>query len=183
VDRSASPLVCPSDPGRGAIDPTTYADTKGAEWLLWKTEGGGGSEIWSQRLDGGRLGLVGAASQLIHADQRWEGSVVEGPTLARIGDRLVLLYSGNDWNTARYAIGFATCASPDGPCRKPVDHPVVSSSGPMAGPGGETVFTDATGALMSAFHAWRPDAIGYPKSRLLFLRHLGLDRSGVPTFS
>jgi len=50
----------------------------------------------------------------------------------------------------------------------------------VAGPGGEAVFTDASGASWIAFHAWAPGAVGFPNSRDLYVRRL--DLSGpVPT--
>ena len=44
----------------------------------------------------------------------------------------------------------------------------------MEGPGGESVFTDASGSYWMAFDAWIPGAVGYPHSRDLFLRRLDL---------
>jgi hypothetical protein len=49
---------------------------------------------------------------------------------------------------------------------------VVSQGAAMAGPGGPSLFTDTTGKLWIAFHAWLPSAVGYPHSRLLFLRQV-----------
>ena len=63
--------------------------------------------------------------------------------------------SGN----ARYAV----CASAVGPCTKPSSSPLLASSGSLAGPGGESVFTDATGATRLAYHAWTQPDVGYPK--------------------
>jgi hypothetical protein len=47
----------------------------------------------------------------------------------------------------------------------------------MKGPGGESVFADASGTWWIAFHGWAPDAVGYPNSRSLYLRRL--DTSGA----
>jgi hypothetical protein len=36
------------------------------------------------------------------------------------------------------------------------------------------VFTDTQGQLWMAFHAWLPGKVGYPNSRLLFIRPISL---------
>jgi hypothetical protein len=41
------------------------------------------------------------------------------------------------------------------------------------------VFTDAQGRLEMVFDAWVPGAVGYPHSRLLFVRPLQMS-AGVP---
>jgi len=47
----------------------------------------------------------------------------------------------------------------------------------VAGPGGESVFADMTGAYWIAFHAWVPGAVGFPNSRDLYLRRLNVSGS------
>ena len=42
------------------------------------------------------------------------------------------------------------------------------------GPVGEAVFVDASGSYWVAFDAWIAGAVGYPHSRDLFIRQLGL---------
>ena len=60
------------------------------------------------------------------------------------------------------------------------DEPILASDAGMKGPGGESVFADASGALWMAFDAWVPGAVGYPNSRSLYLRHLSTS-GAVPT--
>jgi hypothetical protein len=42
--------------------------------------------------------------------------VIEAPDLVLALPRYFLFYSGNDWNSASYAIGVAVCQGPLGPC-------------------------------------------------------------------
>ena len=86
----------------------------------------------------------------------------------------ILFYSGNDWTTAAYGIGYARCAGPLGPCTDQSTAPLLSSGPSFSGPGGEAVFTDPRGHLWMGFHAWIPAAVGYPHSRELFVRSLDL---------
>jgi len=99
--------------------------------------------------------------------------VIEGPFVLPWSGRYYLFYSANNWNSSNYAIGVAICQGPTGPCSKPLDHSIVVSQGAaMSGPGGPSLFTDTRGKLWIAFHAWLPSAVGYPNSRLLFLRQV-----------
>ncbi len=93
--------------------------------------------------------------------------------------RYYLFYAGNNWDSGDYAIGVAACQGPTGPCSKPLGHAIMSSQGPLSGPGGPSLFTDTHGGLWIAFHAWLPSAVGYPNSRLLFLRQVTFT-DGIP---
>jgi hypothetical protein len=172
VDSSGAPLVCQVDQG-GSIDPSPFVDATGTPYLTWKTIGGNGhpATIWSQQLSADGGALVGPGpTALLQPTQRWEGSVVEGPFMLPWFGHYYLFYSANDWNTADYAIGVATCQGPTGPCSKPFDHAIVASDGSLVGPGGPSLVADPQGGLWIAFHGWLPSAVGYPHSRLLFIR-------------
>ena len=100
--------------------------------------------------------------------------MVEAPDLVTSGGRYFLFFSGNNWNSADYAIGVATCTGPLGPCTEPFSEPLVTGSPKIEGPGGADVFTDTSGSYWIAFHAWTGGAVGYPNSRDLYLRRLDL---------
>lgn len=72
------------------------------------------------------------------------------------------------------------CRGPVGPCTEPLSGPVLASGSGLAGPGSTSVFTDTAGQVELAFDAYQPDAVGYPHSRLLFLRPLSFS-GGVPS--
>lgn len=174
VDNSTSPLVCQLDLG-GSIDPSPFVDARGTPYLAWKSEGANGQPptIWSQRLSTNGLAFVGPApTALLQPSQGWEAGVVEGPFILLSSGQYYLFYSANNWDKANYAIGVALCQGPSGPCSKPLDHSIISSQGAMSGPGGPSLFTDTQGGLWIAFHAWSSWAVGYPHSRLLYLRQV-----------
>jgi beta-xylosidase len=180
TDTSSGPLECQPELG-GSIDPSPFVDTDGTPYLLWKSNGARGqpATLWSQPLDATGTALApGAPTPLLVADQGWEAGVVEAPDMVLSGGRYVLFYSANNWNSASYAIGTATCAGPLGPCAKPLTQPLLASGSGVDGPGGASVFSDASGAAWMAFAAWVPGAVGYPHSRALYLRHV--DLSGSP---
>ena len=108
------------------------------------------------------------------------GGTVEAPNLVTTGGRYYLFFSGNDWDSADYAIGVATCTGPVGPCTDATPNPILSSGPGVSGPGGESVFADTAGDFWIAFHAWVPGAVGSPNSRDLYLRRLSFSGS-APT--
>jgi hypothetical protein len=174
VDRSSAPLECQGALG-GSIDASPYVDGAGNPYLTWKSNGTDGTApaLWAQALNPRGTGLKGAGPvRMLGADQGWEAGVVEAPSMVVSGGSYFLFFSGNNWDSADYAVGVARCAGPLGPCAAPSAPPLLASQATFRGPGGECVFTDAQGHLEMAFAAWLPGAVGYPHSRLLFIRQL-----------
>lgn len=175
VDSSSGPLVCQASRG-GSIDPAPYTDGSGKLYLAWKSNGEGGqpSTIWGEALSRSGITMARHSSPtaMLVPSQPWEASVVEGPFMWSSKGSYYLFYSGNNWNSASYAIGVAVCRGPLGPCTKPLAGPFYASKPNLAGPGGASVFRDPRGNAWIAFHAWLPDAVGYPNARLLFVRPL-----------
>ena len=165
------------------IRDSPYTDRAGRLYLTWKTNGGGGrpATIWAQPLDpsGTAVASTSAPVSLLTPTQGWEGGVVEGPSIWDDQGTYFLFYSGNNWETASYAEGVAACSGPLGPCSKPFGGPILGSEADFSGPGGATVFTNAIGQPMIAFHGWLPNALGPPNPRLLFIRAIGT-RDGLP---
>jgi beta-xylosidase len=178
IDNSVLPLVCQQSLG-GSIDPSSFTDANGVPYLVWKSGGPGSSTIWAQPLSAAGTGFAAGTNptQLLAPDQPWEAGTVEAPDLVLANGHYFLFFSGNDWGGASYAVGVAQCAGPLGPCVDASPNPILSSGTEMAGPGGESVFADASGNFWLAFHAWVPGAVGFPNSRDLYLRPLNLSSS------
>jgi hypothetical protein len=176
IDHSLAPLIC--QPAlAGSIDPSTFVATNGVPYLQWKSNGTGShrATLWSEQLAPTGTALAGqGASALLTADLGWENGVVEAPDLIENAGRYFLFYSGNNWDSADYAVGVATCSGPLGPCSQPWTSPTLRGDANIAGPGGESVFTDPSGDTYMAFHAWSTSAVGYPHSRELYIRPLNL---------
>ena len=181
TDTTKAPLECQPDLG-GSIDPAPFFTATGRLYLAWKSIGGSGQPptIWAQALDPqGTVLESPGPSVLLRPSQSWEGSVVEAPSMVLDDGSYFLFYSGNNWDSADYAIGVARCSGPLGPCVKPLSGPLYASQPNLEGPGGEMVFTDKQGQLQMAFQAWLPGAVGYPHPRLLFIRPLDV-ADGIP---
>jgi len=177
VDTSTAPLVCQLGLG-GSMDPSAVVDQNGIPSLVWKSQGAGGQPptLWAQQLtqSGTTLAPGTTPTALLQPDQSWQHGVVEGPDMVLDNGQYILFYSGSDWTTDTYAIGYARCAGPLGPCTDQSPAPLLASGPDFSGPGGETVFADPQGRLWIGFHAWIPGEVGYPHSRELFVRSLDL---------
>jgi glycosyl hydrolase family 43 len=176
VDLSAAPLMCQVPIG-GSIDPSPFVDADGSLHLVWKSDGL--DRVWSAPLRADGLAFTGPPAVLLAPDQGWEQGIIEGPSMTLVNGRYYLFYSGGRWNTSGYAVGYAVCASVNGPCLKPQRGPILASHGAIAGPGGGEVFTDTSGNRWMAYHAYTGAAVGYPNSRTLHLARLSFG-SGVP---
>ncbi len=185
-----APLVCQRDLG-GSIDPSPYRADDGRLYLYYKSDGNNPavlkpSRIWVQPLAANGLSLIGAAVPLIRNDRHWEWRVVESPAMTRAPDgRYVLLFSANhygweaDQRLSNYAIGYATCRGPLGPCTKARENPILRSVNDrrrfcLSGPGHQTIFVDQGGQHV-AFHAWSatPDCRPAGLGRFLYIAPLG----------
>ena len=76
-------------------------------------------------------------------------------------DGYSLLYSGNTFESDRYATGVARCAGPLGPCTRVADRAVLASSAAVLGPGGAVPVVGPDGARYMVFHAWAAPRVGY----------------------
>ena len=183
TDSSIAPVICQTALN-GSIDPSPFVDATGTTYLLWKSSGVPGSavsQIWSGQLVPDGSGLVGSPAPLIQQGQAWEAPTIEGPSMIRDGSRYDLFYGGNNWFTAKYAIGMAVCRGPMGPCTKPIDEPVFSADAAVAGPGAPEFFTDTTGATWMAYAGWDPSAVGYAAGGSRTLRFATVSfRGGQP---
>ncbi len=191
VDDSPRPFICQTSGDSafcGSIDPSPFVDTSGHVYLLWKSDENSPAcrtrpRIWSQRLSDDGLSVIGEPSPLLTTDREWEGPLIEGPSMVREGDSLFLFYSANWFESADYAIGWARCESPTGPCRKmTLDGPLMKSTGTMLGPGGQEIFKDTLGRPWMAFHAWTAPHTTYASGGVRSLRLSRLSFSnGAPT--
>jgi beta-xylosidase len=162
VDPSDAPLVCQQDEG-GSIDASPYAQDGDSRWLFWKNDGnriGAPTHLYAQKLSADGLRLTGRRAQLLTNDKPWQGKVVEAPQLVRHGGSLYLFYSANAFDSDAYAVGYATCDTPLGPCRDAAENPILAASPAAAGPGHSYLVTLADGGTWLLYHAWPPDAVG-----------------------
>ena len=172
------PLVCDAF-SEGAIDPSPYAEGGGL-FLLFKNDGnccGLPTRIYAAPLSADGLATTGAPVFTGETNDRpWEQHVVEAPTMVRRGGRRYLFYSGADYAGAGYAVGYATCRSPTGPCVDAGENPILTSTPPgvepvLIGPGHQAVIRVGNRYVI-AFHGWTGLQQTPSRARTLYLANI-----------
>ena len=174
------PLVCDQTGGTGAIDPSPLV-AGGTPYLYWKAEGARSQQIFGVRLTPDGMAFDGTPESLFTATAGWQDSGVENPSMVVGGGAYWLVYSGAYWATSRYAMGYARCDGPLGPCTEMSrGGPWLSSANNAVGPGGGAAFAGPEGALHLAFHAWA-GGTGYGAGgrRVLYVESITVDAGGV----
>lgn len=192
---AAEPLVCQTGQG-GTIDSSPFRDADGQLYLYYKNDGnarGGPTQIYAQRLTPDGLHVTGDPVAVSRNDAPWEAHVIEAPTMVRHGDRYVLFYSANHFGwephqrLSPYAIGYAACRGPMGPCADAPGNPILHSfntrtEGCLSGPGHQSVFNVGEQWFMS-FHAHQAarGCVRVPEGgRFMYIAPLGWTRDGAP---
>ena len=168
VSAATQPLVCQTELG-GTIDSHAFRAADGALYLYFKSDAnnpkfGKKTDIFVQRLSPDALSVMGAAAALVRNDAAWEAHVIEAPTMVRHGPSYFLFFSANHygWETHQklspYAIGYARCSGPMGPCIDAPENPILHSykdrqAGCLSGPGHQSIF-EVGGRQFISFHAW-----------------------------
>lgn len=184
VDSTTSPWICDFANG-GAIDASGYYNAAdNTRWVVYKVDGNavghGGvcnngvppiksTPILLQQVNvnDGRT-KIGSPMQLI-TNGRADGPVVEAPSLTKMGERYVLFFSSNCYNTPLYDVSYAIANSLKGPYTKygPL---FVTGSGGMTAPGGLDVAVNGDHAM---WHA------NYGKGRASFTGLLSLSGNTI----
>jgi beta-xylosidase len=169
-DTRDKPLVCQASEG-GTIDPSPFRDGDQL-YLLFKNDGnccGGITYIYIQPMAPDGLSMLGQPNRLASDDQVWEGRVIEAPTLLKHAGIYYLFYSGNDYNSVNYAVGYAVCQTLTSPCQDAPENPILKSSlkkPPVIGPGHQAILQlgDQTWIV---YHAWEVATQGTKTDRRL----------------
>ncbi len=170
-DPNDAPLICQVAEG-GSIDANPFRDDDGTLYLYWKNDGNCCSiatYLYVQELTPDGLSLVGEPTRLVRNDAAWEGNLVEAPTMWKQDDGYFLFFSANNYGGPDYAIGYATCDTPTGPCQDAPDNPFVASvmtqNPPVVGPGHQTIVLDDDGETWLVYHAWEVSSAGLKTTR------------------
>jgi beta-xylosidase len=166
-DSSDAPLVCQTSLG-GTIDASPFRGDDGKLYLYFKNDGNrvrARTSLWGQPLSADGLTLIGQPIELLKDDQKWEERVIEAPTMVHSPAGYELFFSGGffGWNAEEgglspYAMGYASCDAPLGPCKAASDNPILHSfkdreAGCLSGPGHQSIFKAGNRNFIS-FHAW-----------------------------
>ncbi|MBO4204478.1 family 43 glycosylhydrolase [Micromonospora echinofusca] len=151
------PLICNGAEG-GDIDASSFTDSDGARYLLYKDDGnaiGQPTSLWLQRVAADGVTLQGTRVELVRSGLPEEAGIVEAPVLTRVGARYVLFYSLGGYGGDEYQTSYATATSLTGPYTKAYRSLLTTASldGAVRGPGGADVVREAGGDHL-VFHGW-----------------------------
>lgn len=160
VDSTSAPIQCFGGSFGGAIDASPFVDRDGKPYLYFKNNDGftgspAVSSVWVVPLSADALQVAGSPQWVMSKDDSHPpGNTVDNPQMVLIGGIYYLFFTGGDYLDASYAMGYAVCQSRAGPCSRPLPGPVLSTYGSVFGPGGGSVFSDASGRYWLAYHAY-----------------------------
>lgn len=175
-DTNDKAFVCQADQG-GTIDPDVFKDGEKL-YLYFKNDGNCcamPTKLWAQELAPDGLSLVGQPSELVENNVPWEGKVVEAPTMWKHDDKYYLFFSGNNYAGFEYAVGYATCGSPTGPCQQAAENPILSSrmkQKPLVVGPGHQALVQVGDQTWIVYHVWEVLPSGMTSSN----RYVYIDR-------
>ncbi|KGE15937.1 glycoside hydrolase family 43 protein [Sphingobacterium deserti] len=154
------------------IDSSLFIDEDGKAYLYF-VRFTDGNVIWVAELeDDWQTIKEETLTKCIDAStQEWEqalGKVAEGASVIKRDGMYYLIYSGNDFRSPDYGVGFATARSPKGPWVKDMNNPILQRPEKgLVGTGHGAYFEDKKGKLKYVFHAHQDSTKVNP--RLLYI--------------
>jgi arabinan endo-1,5-alpha-L-arabinosidase len=179
ADHPAGPFVDakPLLPNEGfSIDAHPFQDPADGQWYLFFAkdffEGRAGTALAAVRLSADMVSTIGPVTTILRPSADWQiyerdrslygrqwdaWHTVEGPGLVMHNGRYYLMYSGGNWTSAGYGIGYAVAETVLGPYQEPEAGPVVLSGNgaQVIGPGhNSTVLGPDDQTRFVVYHAW-----------------------------
>lgn len=150
----------------GSIDPVPVVSETGELFLIWKEDGNSRKQptpLWLQKLSDDGTRLVGEMREILRNDAPWEGSLIEGPFVARHGEWFYLFYSGNACcgRGCHYALGVARARKISGPWEKNPANPILAENEDWKCPGHGSIVSDGGGHDFLLYHAYDPKDFVY----------------------
>ena len=165
-----------------AIDHHLFIDDDGTPYIFF-VQFTNGNEIWVAELEDDLMTIKEKTlTYCFGPTQDWEkemGVVNEGPFVFKNGDTYVLTYSGNDFRSQAYGVGYATSSSPLGKWTKSKSNPILSNPKTLKGTGHHSLFKDKEGNNKIVFHSHFNDSTVSP--RLMHITNFTVTGSGAET--
>lgn len=138
-----TPLVCNPDEG-GDIDPSSFVDSDGKRYLLYKNDGNAVKKpaiLWLQEVDATGLNFIGDRTELLRNSAPTDQGVIEAPTLVKRPEGYVLFFSAGVYTKGTYHTSYARSATLRGTYTRAY-RPLLTTEtvdGAVNGPGGQDV--------------------------------------------
>ncbi|MFT3994926.1 MAG: glycoside hydrolase family 43 protein [Dysgonomonas sp.] len=162
------------------IDSSIFIDKNGKSYIYF-VRFTDGNVIWVAELEDDMMTIKEETlTKCFEVSQDWEkslGRVVEGPSVIKRGNLYYMFYSGNDFRSHDYGVGYATSSSPMGLWTKYEGNPILQKPQlDLVGAGHGAYFTDKKGIGHYVFHTHFDTTKVAP--RTLFITDLSFNKEG-----
>lgn len=139
------------------IDSSLFIDEDGTPYIFFDRFTNG-NVIWVAQLEDDWMTIKEETlTKCFEAEQDWEtvmGKVVEGGSVLKHDGLYYMLYSGNDFRSLDYGVGYATASSPLGPWEQANDNPILHRpENGLVGVGHGAYFLDKNNNFKYVFHS------------------------------
>ncbi|MCQ2118639.1 MAG: glycoside hydrolase family 43 protein [Bacteroidales bacterium] len=149
------------------IDNYLFIDDDGTPYMFW-VRFDNGNVIWMAQLtEDLRHPVPGTERFVLRPELPWETHITEGPFCIKHKGTYYLTYSGDDYRSQDYAIGYATAESLDGEWTKFDGNPIFCKPDGLVGTGHHSFFKDSRGRNRIVFHSHFSDTEVGPRRTLI----------------
>ena len=104
----------------------------------------------------------------------------EGPFVLKHNGTYYLTYSGNDYQSPKYAVGYATSDSPMGPWTRYEGNPILIGNDELAGTGHHSFITKPSGCNIIIYHAHNTPTAVQPRKMCIDTYEFVTNPNGGP---
>lgn len=162
-----------------SIDNSLFIDDDGKAYLFFDRFNDG-LNIWVAELTPDLLNIKPETMhKCIAVSQEWErvkGRVNEGPFVMKHNGVYYMTYSGNDFRSQNYGLGFATATDIMGKWTKYEQNPIYQNVDTLVGIGHSAMFRDKKGKLRIVFHAHADRTKVNP--RAMYISSVSFEKAG-----
>lgn len=163
------------------IDSSLFLDDDGTPYIFFDRFTNG-NVIWVAQLENDWKTIKEETlTMCMEATQQWEtveGKVVEGASVMKHDGIYYMIYSGNDFRSLDYGVGYATANSPMGPWKKADANPILQRpKDELVGTGHGAYFVDKDGNFKYVFHAHNNTSRVQP--RLTYITDMSITNNHV----
>lgn len=163
------------------IDNSLFIDSDGKSYLYFDRFNDG-LNIWVAELEADLKTIKRSTlTKCINVSQPWEEvwpRVNEGAFVTKHNGIYYMTYSGNNYESPFYGVGYATASSPMGPWTKYDKNPILQKPDSLVGVGHSAMFKDKEGHLRIVFHAHNSQKNIHP--RYMYIGSVRFTEGAVP---
>ncbi|RYG03982.1 MAG: beta-xylosidase [Chitinophagaceae bacterium] len=167
------------------IDPHVFIDENGQKFIYFARLINGNRTYGAELNDDMQTIKETSIVECISYSQPWEVTsgkewpVTEAPAMIKNQQKYYLFYTGNDFRSPAYNVGYAVSDSPLGPFKKYEHNPIIKQDQVVQGTGGCEFVTNSDNELIMVYHAHNGPGKPTPRktviSKTMFFSEQGSD--------